>query len=74
MLESLNLNNFRTVFKQNQVDGLTLQNCHSVEDVMELGISITAKARVLFHEINIYKVSGVSSNKLQNLYKYNKKV
>ena len=51
LLESLNLNNYIDVFKQKEVDGRTLQNCRSEEDVKELGISMTAKARVLLNEI-----------------------
>ena len=41
------------------IDGLTLMNCKSEEDVLELGIDITAKARILFEEIVKFKSSGV---------------
>ncbi len=51
LLESLNLNIYIEVFKQIKVDGRTLQNCRSEEDVKELGITMTAKARVLLNEI-----------------------
>ena len=53
LLESLNLNinNYIEVFKQNKVDGRTLQNCYILKDVTELGITISAKARVLLNEI-----------------------
>ena len=51
LLESLNLNKYIEVFKQKIVDGRTLQNCRSEEDVKELGIIMTAKARVLLNEI-----------------------
>ena len=51
LLESLNLNKYIEVFKQNEVDGRTLQNCHTEEDVKKLGITMTAKARVLLNEI-----------------------
>ena len=51
LLESLNLNNYIDVFKQKEVDGRTLQNCRSEEDVKQLGITMTAKARVLLNEI-----------------------
>jgi hypothetical protein len=33
------------------IDGLTLMNCKTEEDVIELGITLRAKARVLFKEI-----------------------
>jgi len=55
LLERLNLSNYRAIFKQNEVDGLTLYNCHSTEDVKELGIK--------------YKTSGVHSKQLSS-YKY----
>ena len=51
LLESLNLNKYIEVFKQNEVDGRTLQNCRSEDDVKQLGITMTAKARVLLNEI-----------------------
>ena len=65
-MESLNLSNYIAIFKQNEVDGLTLYNCHSTEDVKELGITMTAKARVLFSEITKYKVSGNHSKHLSS--------
>ena len=67
LLESLNLDNYIKVFKQNKVDGRTLQNCHFLEDVKQLGITINAKARVLLVEIEKLRTSGISvehSNKV----------
>ena len=67
LLESLNLNKYIEVFKQNEVDGRTLQNCRSEDDVKQLGITITAKARVLLNEIEKRRASGLSveqSNKV----------
>jgi len=43
----------------NEIDGPTLCNCKSEEDVKELGIDITAKARVLLSEVVKFKESGV---------------
>ena len=40
-LESLNLNKYIEVFKQNEVDGRTLQNCRSEDDVKQLGIVLS---------------------------------
>ena len=51
LLKLLNLSNYCVAFKENEVDGLTLMNCYTVDDVKELGIPVTAKARVLFNEI-----------------------
>ena len=59
LLESLNLNKYIEVFKQNEVDGRTLQNCHSEEDVKQLGITMTAKARVLLNKIEKLKSLGL---------------
>ena len=59
LLESLNLDNY--------IKDRTLQNCHSKEDVKQLGITINAKARVLFDEIEKLRTSGTSvehSNKV----------
>ena len=67
LLESLNLNKYIEVFKQNEVDGRTLQNCRSEDDVKQLGITITAKARVLLNEIEKRRALGLSveqSNKV----------
>ena len=41
------------------IDGLTLMNCKSEEDVKELGIALTAKARILYEEIVEFKSIGV---------------
>lgn len=47
-----------TKFQENAVDGHTLQNCKTEDDVKELGIDIVAKARTLLKEIDeIQKVS-----------------
>ena len=59
LLESLNLNKYIDIFKQNEVDGRTLQNCHSEEDVKQLGITMTAKARVLLNEIEKLRSLGL---------------
>ena len=59
LLESLNLNKYIEVFKQNEVDGRTLQNCRSKDDLKELGITMTAKARVLFNEIEKLRSLGL---------------
>jgi hypothetical protein len=59
LLKSLKLSNFCHKFEDNMIDGLTLMNCKSVDDVKELGIALTAKARILFEEIVPFKSSGV---------------
>jgi len=59
LLESLNLSNFCYNFKENMIDGPTLMNCKSEDDVKELGIAYTAKARRLYEEIVKFKSTGV---------------
>lgn len=51
LLNSLNLRRYCAVFRQNRIDGLTLMNCNSENDVKEVGIDLTAKARILFEKI-----------------------
>jgi hypothetical protein len=41
------------------IDGPTLMNCKSEDDVKELGIAYTAKARRLYEEIVKFKSTGV---------------
>ena len=59
LLKSLKLTNFCNNFEDNMIDGPTLMNCKSEDDVKELGIALTAKARILFEEIVKFKSSGV---------------
>jgi hypothetical protein len=60
LLESLNLRSYCAVFQENAIDGPTLMNCKSVDDVKEvLGIALTAKARILYQEIVKFKSTGV---------------
>ena len=59
LLESLELSNFCNNFEDNRIDGPTLMNCKSVDDVKELGIALTAKATILYEEIVKFKSTGV---------------
>ena len=59
LLESLNLRKYCTIFQENVIDGPTLMNCKSENDVIELGITFTAKARILFKEIVKFKSTVV---------------
>jgi hypothetical protein len=70
LLESLSLSNFCNNFEDNLIDGPTLMNCKSVDDVKELGIALTAKARILYEKIVQYKSTGVPLTLLSevNLY------
>ncbi len=59
LLESLKLRKYIEIFKQNEIDGHTLDNCRSEEDVKEIGITMTAKANVLFNEIEKLRSVGL---------------
>ena len=60
LLESLNLSKYCAVFQENDIDGPTLMNCKSEDDVKELGIDIVAKARLLLNKIIELKSNEVS--------------
>jgi len=55
LLEQVNLHSYVDIFEDNGIDGPTLMNCKSVDDVIELGIPIRAKARKLFNLITELK-------------------
>ncbi len=59
LLESLDLSYFCNNFEDNRIDGPTLMNCKSEDDVKELGIALTANARILYEEIVKFKSTGV---------------
>ena len=69
LLESLNLSNFCNNFEDNRIDGPTLMNCKSEDDVKELGIALTAKARILYEEIVKFKSTGVPLTLLSEVNK-----
>jgi len=51
------------------IDGPTLMNCKSEDDVKELGIALTAKARRLYEEIVKFKSTGVPLTLLSEVNK-----
>ena len=62
LLKSIKLRKYCAVFRENDIDGPTLINCKSVEDVEELGIDITAKAKFLYEEIVKLKSTEIERN------------
>jgi len=56
------LTNYCAAFEEELIDGPTLMNCKTEEDVIELGIPLIAKARVLFNEITKFKEFEVRCN------------
>jgi len=59
LLESLNLRSYCAVFQENAIDGPTLMNCKSEDDVKGLGIALAVKARILYQELIKLKSTGV---------------
>ena len=59
LLERLKLIDFCNNLEENKIDGPTLMYCKSEDDVKELGIDITAKARMLYEDIVKFKSNGV---------------
>lgn len=59
LLRALNLSNYMIVFQKKGVDGATLAYVHSEQEVMDLGVDLLPKARLLFSKILEYKSSGV---------------
>ncbi len=43
----------------NEIDGKCLMECNTVEDVVNMGISIVVKASLLLDEIRKWKTTGV---------------
>ena len=55
LLKHLNMKKYYKSVEDNGIDGRTLMTCQSVEEIKELGIDITVKARMLFDEVSILK-------------------
>lgn len=64
LLISLKLTNYCSVFEEYQVDGLTLMNCYTVDDLIDLGIVVIAKARLLLIEIVKLKKLAIENSDL----------
>ena len=59
LLESIEFNEYKAVFVSNKIDGKCLMKCNTVEDVVNMGISIVVKASLLLDEIRKWKTTGV---------------
>jgi hypothetical protein len=59
LLHSLRLGKFVDQLRENEVDGATLALCKSEEEIVEVGVSMQLKARVLLAKIQVYRVEGV---------------
>lgn len=59
LLDRLNLGLYKSTFRDNMVDGRTLNTCECIEHVKELGATITVKAKILFEKLLNYQENGV---------------
>ena len=59
LLEALKLGKYKETLISNEIDGKSLMECNTSEDVVNMGITIFVKARVFLNEIMIWKASGV---------------
>ena len=59
VLEALKLGKFKETLISNDIDGECLMKCNTVEDVKEMGITMTVKASILLDKIKNWKATGV---------------
>lgn len=70
LLESLDLGEYKGSFLKNKIDGTSLQHCEKVEEVREMGISMTVKARFLFKQIRNFQKNGVPVKHFESSIRY----
>eukprot|EP00603_Paraphysomonas_imperforata_P000543 CAMPEP_0114414662 /NCGR_PEP_ID=MMETSP0103-20121206/1504_1 /TAXON_ID=37642 ORGANISM="Paraphysomonas imperforata, Strain PA2" /NCGR_SAMPLE_ID=MMETSP0103 /ASSEMBLY_ACC=CAM_ASM_000201 /LENGTH=553 /DNA_ID=CAMNT_0001582811 /DNA_START=331 /DNA_END=1992 /DNA_ORIENTATION=+ len=58
LLSSCNLNKFKEAFLENEVDGETLHECISAEELKDLGITLMPKCRTFLNKIEDFKSNG----------------
>ena len=59
LLESIEFDEYKAVFTKNKIDGKCLMKCNTVEDAVNMGITIFVKASLLLDEIRKCKATGV---------------
>ena len=59
VLEALKLGKYKETLINNEIDGKCLMKCNTVEDVVNMGISIVVKASLLLDEIRKWKTTEV---------------
>ena len=64
LLVSIEFDEYKAVFAKNKIDGRCLMKCNTVEDVVNMGISIVVKASLLLDEIRKWKTTGVPTEYL----------
>ena len=59
LLELIEFDEYKAVLAKNKIDGRCLMKWNTVEDVVNMGISIVVKASLLLDEIRKWKTTGV---------------
>jgi len=59
LVESLELEAYRDELVKNKIDGACLAECNSFEEIKEMGISMTVKAKLFYNKISDFKMNGV---------------
>ena len=65
LLDRLDMGEFKDLFVRNKIDGKSLVRCSTVDEVKEMGIPITVKAKLLFEKIREFQVNGVPMEYVQ---------
>ena len=65
LLDRLDLGEFKDLFVRNKIDGKSLVRCSTLDEVKEMGIPITVKAKLLFEKIREFQVYGVPMEYVQ---------
>ena len=65
LLDRLDMGEFKDIFMRNKIDGKSLVRCSTVDEVKEMGILITVKAKLLFEKIREFQVNGVPMEYVQ---------
>ena len=58
LLVSIEFDEYKAVFAKNKIDGRCLIECNTSDDVVNMGISIVVKARLLLDEIRKWKAAS----------------
>jgi hypothetical protein len=59
LLVSIEFDEFKAVFVKNKIDGKCLMKCNTIEDAVNMGITINVKASLLLDQIRKWKATGV---------------
>eukprot|EP01042_Synura_sphagnicola_P001581 gene1581-1836_t len=59
LLQAINFSNYKEIFAENEIDGVTLASCETADDIVSLGIKVVPKAKALLKSVNGYKSTGV---------------